>query len=306
MHRVTQQSKIQTLLGSIQRSSSNVSSLQEQLATGKRVNRPSDDPSGVAQSLRLRNELARCESLSDRAATARSFLSMCESSLSAAQDTLATAHERAIAAVNGSLGAVDREAIAEEINSSLETLLDQARERYGERYCFSGVDTLQDPFEVTRDSDGEITSIAYVGADSPVTFDLGHGREISITATGQEAFVDTGAFASLINLRDTLRNTGGLDDASLTTAIQSASAGLDTARQSVLGLSGVLGGRQSRLESIIERYDTAVTETKSLISQIEDADVAEVYTELTSQQAVYNALLSASGQFFQRSLFDYL
>ncbi|HRU06695.1 MAG TPA: flagellar hook-associated protein FlgL [Candidatus Brocadiia bacterium] len=306
MQRVTQHSKIQLLLGSVQRSSASVASLQEQLATGKQLNRPSDNPSGIARTLRLRNELARCESLSDRAAAAQSFLTMCESALSSAQETLSTAHQRAIAAVNGALGSDDLGAIADEINSSLESLLDQARERYGDRYCFSGVDTLQDPFEVTRDSNGEITSITYAGAPDAVTLDLGQGREIEITVTGQEAFVDTGALSSLLNLRDTLRNTAGLDQASLSAAIRSAADCVDTARKRVLELSGVMGGRQSRLDSIVERYETAIIETKGLISKIEDADVAEVYTELTSQQAVYNALLSSSGKFFQQSLFDYL
>ena len=94
----------------------------------------------------------------------------------------------------------------------LESLTEQGRARYGSRYCFSGANTLNDPFRIARDENGDIATVAYVGSEDAVRLATGKNKATDVTLTAREAFVDSRAIDGLIALRDTLRNTNGLDD----------------------------------------------------------------------------------------------
>src|SRR6185503_7620555 len=88
---------------------------QEQLSSGRRILRPSDDPSGAARALALRGALSRSERIQDTVATGRDQLDQAGSTLQHSSELLTRARELVLQAMSGALNDQDRATIATEL-----------------------------------------------------------------------------------------------------------------------------------------------------------------------------------------------
>jgi len=94
----------------------------------------------------------------------------------------------------------------------------------------------------------------------------------------------------------------GNGDALRTTDIQ----GLDSALDTLTSAQAVVGARQNRLDAAGLRLQQLEESTTSLLSNTEDADMAETIMHFSMQQAVYQSALKAGAQIIQPSLMDFL
>ncbi len=125
------------------------------------------------------------------------------------------------------------------------------------------------------------------------------GIEISINISDENLFTD--AFNTLIDLRDTLQT-----DPFVRTDAEATLEDIDAHMNDVLDVQAALGTKIRRLETTENRIEVSQTGLKELLSSVEDADMAQVITDLQQQQFVYEAALNVNARVMQMSLLDYL
>lgn len=145
--RVSDKMNQSQLLGNIQKSRSNVQTLQNQAATMKKVLKPSDDPIGAAKILENRTDLKNLNQFEKDIEHARTFLETTESTLSQLNEAIVRAKELALQGATDTNGGLPREMIAEEISQIANSVLEMSNRTSGERYLFGGYKTEAPPFD---------------------------------------------------------------------------------------------------------------------------------------------------------------
>jgi flagellar hook-associated protein 3 FlgL len=170
----------------ITKNRSEISNLQNQAATQKRVTKPSDDPIAAARVLGERVDLRGNEQYVKNLNYAKGFLDFSEQSLSDLGDILVRAKELAISqASDASANPQTRRGVAEEIKQLRNHAIELGNRKLGERYIFGGYNTTQAPFDehgAYRGDDGElkihIDKDAFLAMNVPGSF-VFEGKGIS-------------------------------------------------------------------------------------------------------------------------------
>lgn len=274
--------------------------LEQQLATGLRVNKPSDDPLATRRAIASRAEIAANDQFINNINNAQPFLIESETALGTTIDLLQRANELTIQGLNETNEQQQRDEIANEVNQLLESALEQSNTVTAGRYVFGGNRTLSPPFVETRGPDNEITDVNYVGNDEKIRVEVSEGVRVPINLTGNETYLaNEDIFETLIEIRDNLRtsNTAGLE-----TNLQEVQDGIEQ----LLIARSELGAVQSRLETVEADLEVVIIQLEQVISDNIDADFAEVIVELNAQSNAYQAALNAAGRVIQPSLLDFV
>jgi len=304
--RVTERARAADLLRNIQIASGNMSKLFNQIATQKEVVVPSDAPSRTGTIMRLTAYLETLTQNSESAAVAQSFADVATDTLGVSADNLLRARTLVSRALNGTLADSQRQAIGDEMNDLLESLVQYANQNFDGRYIFSGTKTDTPPLAVVRDADGKIESINYQGSSTPLEFPISRDRTLAPSVTGEAAFIDTGLVGALISVRDHLKNVEGLSESEQHAALQTDFENLAAAEHSFFAVAGHVGSRAAELDMVIQQSENAMTRAKEAVSRVRDADMAEISLGLQREQVIYQALLAAGAQIMNISLMDYL
>jgi len=304
--RITENLRMQTLLRNIQNNSAQLSKLYDKIATQKEVVVPSDDPASTATIMRMTAYIETLNQHKDSIATAQSFIDAVMSTGDVAADTILRAETLAVGTLNGTLSATELSTFGDEANQFLESLVQYANQSFDGRYLFAGTKTDTTPFAVTRGSDGEIDTIAYVGSSAALEFPLGRNRKIGVSVPGDAAFVDSGLFDALKSLRDHLRNEDGLSEAEQMAALQADFNDLKAARGDFAVEVGKVGSRSLELQSVSQHTESAITQAETAVSRVRDADIAEIALNISTQTMIYEALLQVGANMINISLMNYI
>lgn len=168
---------------SMQAQQSKLHQTEAQLASGKRINRPSDDPTGVAKILDLNSTIKVIDQFSRNVAGAESSLAFEENVIAGANNSLQRVRELAIQGNNATNSDLDRQAIAQEIYQKLDELtsLANTRDARGE-YIFGGFSVDSPPF---ADVSG---SIVYQGDQGQRFVQIGESTQTAVGDSGESVF----------------------------------------------------------------------------------------------------------------------
>jgi flagellar hook-associated protein 3 FlgL len=296
-----------TFMQDLNRNLRGLAKYQHQLASGKRVSRPSDDPVAIVKSLRLRSDLGDIEQFVKNADHALAWLNTTETALAQAGDVLQRARELAVYGANGTLPQESRDAIAEEVKQLFDQMVQIANTSYAGQYVFAGTETKTQPF--TGDLSDATPAVTYAGNDGPAgekRTETGTGQTLAYNLDGRKAFASTGSgdpfqvFESLKSLYLHLKN-------SQTQEVSSQDIGeLSQAIDHLLAVRAEVGARVNRLELTKSRLNDANINFTDLLSKAEDVDVAQVIMELKNQENVYRAALATGARIIQPTLVDFL
>lgn len=296
MDRVTNLKLSQSILYDNNRTLSRLSQLQEQLATGKRVNRLSDDPVISRESLRLRTQSFQTQQYMDNIDGALSTLNVQDGVLGDVEELFDQAKSTAVQGANGSETAASRAAMAAAIDNTLSRLVDLANTAHEGRYVFAGTAVDQRPFAL----DATRSGATYAGNGDAASARIGPDTEVPLDNDGQALFKGgKDAFAALVKLRDALK----VNDPSAVTA---SIADVDAAHGAITDARGALGGRTQRLEMARNRLDSSKLQVDGLISKGEDADVATTIADMQLAQSALQAGMQAGARIIKPTLLDYL
>ena len=189
MIRISSQQIFSGGINRLQELNAGLNNTQQQISTGQRVNKPSDDPVAAARILKLDQELSRVETYQRNVNLADNRLQQEESALESSVDVIQRVRELTVQAGNGSLSANDRRSIASELKERLGQLANIAntRDASGE-YIFSGFQGNTQPFAQNVSGDW-----VYQGDQGQRMLEIDDGVTVPISDHGRGIFVDVPA-----------------------------------------------------------------------------------------------------------------
>ncbi|MEC8634033.1 MAG: flagellar hook-associated protein FlgL [Pseudomonadota bacterium] len=272
-----------------------VARLQEQIGTGRRIMRPSDDPSGSVQLVKLNTELSKIESYQKNIAAVTSALSFEEVALDSANDLLLRARELTIQGQNGTLSQSDKNAIASEIDGLREQLLSIGNMQNADgEYIFAGTASAAPAY----DANGVFQGDALVRQ-----INIGEGVRVAQGHSGAEIFEAVNAglntFDVLAGLSQALRDNDQETVSARFIDVDGAAEKLSSVRTSV-------GVRMNWIEDQASLNDNFNLDLQRTISDIQDLDIAEAIGRLQLQMVSLQAAQQTFVQTQNLSLFNYL
>ncbi|MGO0121825.1 flagellar hook-associated protein FlgL [Desulfothermobacter acidiphilus] len=271
---------------------------QEELSSGRRLNRPSDDPLGVMGALRLRAQLAENRQYHKNMADAVDWLNTTESALRDALATVQRARELAVAGANSDLPPGALQALSQEVEQLQQHLVDVANTSYAGRYIFAGTQTDRPPcYQSGNDSQGN-PIYNWQGNSGIISYEIAPSTTVQVNVSGIDIF------PAMVNSLAELRNA--LQSGQVTIVSSKCLQELDQHMDSLLGILSRVGAKVKRLEMGMERLESNEADLTRLLSQTEDADMARTIVSLKTQENVYRAALAVGARLLQPSLVDFL
>lgn len=353
----------------ISKNRAEASDLQNQAASQRRVNKPSDDAVATTKALATRTELVGIDQFMRNINNAKTFLDYTEQTLGELSELLTRAKELAIQqSSSGSATIGTRQAVAAEVNQIFRGAVQIGNRKIGDRYIFGGYKTLQTPFN----ANGE-----YLGDTGQIMVEISKGSFVPMNLPGNVVFMgdklnsraltdDNGEIPqTLSQLGASLRksneepgptrekmpaglsldpknldvkmrgpasvsepgqveeNSGNVEvrgenlfgvlqdlEISLRTndpkAIQDTLERIDKTLEQVVMARSQVGTRQSATQAQLDSLQRYSVDSKAHLSQLEDADVYQVYSDLTKNENTLKATMTSGGKLVQMSLLDFL
>lgn len=295
-------------LNTLQKRQSELSSLQEEMTSGKRVARASDDPAAAARAERALATLARTEADQRSLDASRNAMQQAESALGDASDLMQRIREQTLAAGNPTYSDAERSSLAQEIRGLRDQLLAVANRGNGAGgYLFGGQGSNQTPFVdapggVVFRGDGGALSTA-TAQPLPLSVDGGQAwLQASDPATGTPTL---SVFDVLDRLADELE-TPGRSNEEITATVRAGVQGLDASMNHLGAVRSGLGGALNSADGFEVRLSRDALAAEAERSAAEDADMVKVVSEFQNQQTGYDAALKAYSMVQRLSLFDYV
>jgi len=279
------------VLSDLRRVQERLSQAQSQVSSGKRIEKPSDDPLGAERATRLRSELETTSAYRSSVDESRSWLDATDGALTSLDDIVQRARELTVQAANGATTAAGRQSIKQEIDQLTEEAQATLNRAYDGRYLFSGTATDQPPYTAA-------TGDAYQGDANPVVRQIGPNVSVQVNVTGDDVL--SGLLPALRTLSNHLASN---DVASLQTSdLQALDAGMNT----LADKHAQVGAITNRVDAAGRRLDDLHDVTTAFLSKTEDADLPQALTDLTAQQNALQSALRGGATLIQQSLMDFL
>ncbi|MGP4105577.1 flagellar hook-associated protein FlgL [Virgibacillus sp. L01] len=305
--RITQGMLSNNMLNNLSNSYSKMNTYMNQLSTGKKINRPSDDPVIAMKGMSYRTELKEVEQYQRNTNEVHNWMDNSDAALDKTTQALQKLRELAVQASNDTYDDGQRENIMEEAEQLKEHLIDIANTNVNGKYIFNGTSTDTKP--VSTNENGDITKIA-INSD-PVMIEVANGTKL-------QANVDAGSvFAGDPNTNNAAGDPNdlfgeidsfikALADGKDQGEIESNIKTLDVNIDNVVNARADLGARMNRLELVENRLSEQEVIATKTMSENEDIDYEKVITKLTSQESIHRAALSAGSRIIQPTLMDFL
>ncbi len=297
--RITEAASSARLTNQISTARQRVALSQEQLASGKRINRPSDDPVGTDTIIRLRTAQSQLERFTNNAAAGKETLLLGDGVLNQYQEVLDQANALLTRAASDPTVIEAREPIAIELDGITARLQQLANAKNGDYFVFGGTRIAAPPFDVN--------GVLNPTATTEVALQVEPEGTLVATGVTAESFLTdaTGSILDALKAASTaIRGTGNAtaDRATITGTLDRLpgfSSLSNTARTK-------LGERLNHLEEVTERLSQANLAVEQTVQRIENIDIAEAAVNLTTTNTALDAILQSSSKFGRRSLLDFL
>lgn len=202
MTRITTAYLFQKTAVDIAKKQFDVSEIQNQISTGKRLNKPSDGPAEAARVIDLNQAIGRIDQFQRNSIFANQRLGLEDATLSSVNNSLQRVRELALQANSGSQTGETRGIIRAEVEQRLQELLDYANARDGNgNYLFAGSKNRTQPFTQTA------SGVVYNGDQNQLSLNISSNRTIVASESGYDIFVNikngNGDFATSSNAANT-------------------------------------------------------------------------------------------------------
>ena len=330
--RVTNNTNFNAVRNSIHQTKARMEELQKQASTLKKVNTPSDSPVGSSKILELRTEKVNNDQFRTNTKLAEAFLNNSDHVVSELVNVVVRAKEIALNQSSGASSTDEtRFGVAEEVSQLYKQAVSTANTRVGDRFLFSGYQTDQPPV----DGKGN-----YVGDDGETMIEISRDIYVAMNVPGIEVFntnpktsndglqlwgqpgerkvaneegqkeLHTSGLAPAgeenVNVFSELQ---ALRSALLSGNVQGIRATLDRFDQihaHLVANRAKIGSRISGLTGNLTAMERHNLTNAQLNTELEDADLATVLSEISKEESVLRSVLSGSTKLVQPTLMDFL
>lgn len=293
--RVTQSMLSTNMLRNLNTSYNKMGKLQEQINSGSKISRASDDPVAAMKGMGYRTDLNKIDQFIRNVGEAHTWVDSTDSALNDVGSALLRVQELVTQAANDTNTSDELQKIQTEISEIRGQIRDLANSQVGGKYIFSGTNTTQPLF---NDDTSPMNQLA--GATAERRIEVFEGIYMPVNSTnGTELF--GGIDATLEQLVTTLGQptTSGKDLDMFLTSIQKEV-------DHVLVERANAGAKQNRLEMMDNRLtgqEVIITKQKSLN---EDTDYAKAISDMTIAESIHSAALSVGAKVLQQTLVDFM
>lgn len=280
----------------VQTAAAQMAKARQQVQSGKRVEKPSDDPAAMRRAVEGRTEMRGLDAYSKAADSALAKLTAMDTVLTGVVDKLTQANVAVMSARGSTVTAAQREAAAMTLEGIRDALVTDLNTKVRGAYVFGGGEGTTVPYVQTA---GVWT---YQGDNAAVSVDVGPDQAVEVALDGQALAQGSDTSNILNELEALIVAVRAGNDASMATGVAAIDRAFSRATRTQTGI----GVDQQEID---ERQLT-ITSTRlgiaSRVSKDEDADLAMAITEMTRAQAAYEAAIGAIGTASRASLLDYL
>lgn len=304
MLRVTSNMMNSQLLLNLNRNARTMNETQLQLATGRKINKASDDPVGITYSLRYRAELSSNEQYTKNVDSALSWLDYNDTVLGQAGDVVQRLRELIVNASTGTNPQSALDSINEEVLQLKEQLVDISNSTLNGKYIFNGEQYNVKPYDFVKGTDGTYDVSKNITTDTgQIQYMVGEGVRMPISMTGNDVFGHTGDADNLFALINTI--SAGLKSGDLT-AVSGQLDKVDTRLETILSARSEIGAKTNRVELMQDRLSDLNINLTELQANTEDADYEGLIMESKIQENIYNASLSVGAKIISTTLVDFI
>jgi flagellar hook-associated protein 3 FlgL len=265
--------------------------LSKVASSGEQVNAPSDDAATFGAMVSLDGRLSVLQSRSQGATRASGDLNIADGALSSAADIMVRAKEIALEAANGSMDPASRADAAIEVSGLQQQLISLANTKGASGYIFGGTKTDTPPMDASGN---------FVGNDNVTHIEVADGMTAATNVSGARAFTAVGGRNVVGDLQALATALGANDLAT----IQASAGQLDTSHDQIVAVQVDAGVASDRLQSSSDVISSAILAGKTERANEADANVPQVYSELSMAQTSYQSAISVTKQILSLSAFQ--
>lgn len=294
-------------LQNLSSNSSKVQKSMDQLSSFKEISKSSDNPLLASKIMDLNNSVAQNSMYSTTISDALSWSQVQDSALSSVSNSLSRIRTLVQSSATATSGTDEVAANKDEIQQSISELVDTLNTNFDGRYIFGGENTTTVPFEVQKNSAGDITGLKYNGTSQNLSREISNGVSVDLLANGNTLMNETGTSTQPQNL--------GAYFNSLITALNSNDKtalsgnllqGIDNYSENFVTVRSQVGALENRLTAAQSRNTTEKTNLTEELSNKQDVDVAQKYMEYQNQMTAYQATLAMGTKIMQTSVLNYM
>ena len=270
----------------------------QEIASGRRINVLSDDPSAAAISVQNRMESGETDQFLRNVSGLRTQLQVADSTMNQVVLALTRAITLGVQGANGVLSPENRLAVAQEVRGIQEQLVGLANVTFQGNYIFAGTAISTQPFVFDAAAP---SGVRYDGNAVVNGVEIASGQSLSVQVPGSQIFADPAAdvFQAIQDLITALETGTSTDVAAATAQVEAAFDHVNTERS----FFGNTLNRLDATESFLNRERIKLTRQED---DLIGADLAATITNLSQRETARNALLAATARVSQLNLFDFL
>lgn len=343
MTRITNSMLVSNYMNNMQRNLNNMSTLQNQLSSGKNIQRASDNPYVAVRSMQLNTEITANEQYNTNITDASNWLDTTDTALGQASNIIKRINELMVKTGNGAYGEDEIGAIKDEIVEKVKEFGQVLNTSFDGNFIFGGTKSTSKPVSV--DEDGNISYADKDGNALDTTTDptgkikdqlssslkteISDGVVVEYNKTAVDILEFKDSKGNNINVMDQFsdiikclnvasgEDTTGTVTLSDGTVVADSNAALekitgdllgnmDSISQNVLKLRSNVGAMQNRMDSAQTANEDQNYNMTSILSKTEDIDFTEKTMEYSVMQTVYLATLQTSAKVLTNTLLDYI
>ncbi|MGH9738531.1 MAG: flagellar hook-associated protein FlgL [Candidatus Acidiferrales bacterium] len=268
-----------------------------ELASGRSINEPSDNPAGTAALVLNHAQQSQTDTFQQNITDLQSKMQIADSALSSAETAIQQAISVGVEAGNSTLSDQDRQAIAQQLSGIQQQLVGIANSTAGGTYLFGGTLVTTQPFTPNA---ADPSGVTYSGNSSVLSVEIANGQSVTTSVPGNQLFLNpAGSVLGAINqLIAAVQSNSGI--AAANTALGQAASEFSTERL-------VYGTSLNQLQSTETFLANDRVQLQTQESNIAGADLAQVTTNFSQADVAYQSLLQAEGKILSLpTLLDYL
>jgi flagellar hook-associated protein 3 FlgL len=299
--RISTNTLYQTAISKISSLQSEQSRLQQQIASGKRIISPSDDPIAASRALEISHAKSVNTQYADNRKIANASLTGLDISLGSITE-LMISNRTTLVGNAGSLSADQRTVLSTNLKASFETLVGFANTKDSTgNYIYAGFQSGSAPFTATP------SGATYNGDSNLQLLQVDGQRKMAVNLTGDSVFQAGGndvfsTYSDLIAILDNPAST----DADVTNGVATALTSMDAAIDTVANARSSVGSRLNEIDALNESGLSRDLQYAQALSELQDLDYAQALSDLSQKKIILEAAQKSFVQTTGLSLFNYI
>ena len=319
-NRISTSARYDLLTKDIQRNEANYNRLTEQLASGKKVTKITDDPIAAVNIVNTNRQIGQIETFNKNAQLAMEELDTLDDLMELATGYLNQAWDKAVQANNGTYGKSSLEALKVEIDEITKTMVDLANTEFNDNFIFGGANTKLTPYEIDDNGNVLYHGTKHDNPDYIRQTEVADGVYEVINTTGDIVFGwyngeddysgVMGALKVLSNsLQEVIDAKDAKDSAAEEAGYKKMFSTLDmfsNSHNDIVTEQTKFGGVYNRMEMTESTLETNTENLTSYLSSLQDIDIASAASKWLQAQYSYQASLQVAASTMGMSLLNYM